>query len=97
MEDTITQNWKTIELEDVNEEGYFIIPARGDPNQYAMKGPSSLFPTYEEAEKVYQMMIAKGVAGIGDVKVAKARLEHHRKLDLLVEEDARPRLVVVSS
>lgn len=95
--DTVTLDWKTIELEDVDQEGFIIIPAKGDANQYAMAGPSALFDTHEKAQKVYEMMISKGVAGIGDVKIAKARLSHHRKVEIAAEpqEASPPRLVVV--
>lgn len=95
--DTVTTEWKSIESEDVDQEGFIIIPAKGDANQYAMAGPNALFDTFDKAQKIYEMMISKGVAGIGDVKIVRARLSHHRKVDVetSVEETATPRLVVV--
>lgn len=86
--------WNTVEQEDVEQEGWIVIPSAGKPNQYAMKGPASLFTSKDEAERVVMMMISKGVAGIGDVKIAQARLSHHRKVDIAAE-DTTPKLVLV--
>jgi hypothetical protein len=78
------QRYVAVEDENVDQEGFILVPTRDAGASYASKSQTALFSTEAEAREVVSALITKGMIGFNEMQVRKAKLSHHRKLEVEV-------------
>lgn len=93
LESPTVVTWKVLEKEDVEETGYVLLPTSPTQDGYISKGPATLFASLEEANAAVAHVVRQGLP-IGAVRVAEAKLSHHRMLQVKDEPAQKPSLIV---
>ena len=93
MEPLTPEEWTVIEDEDINVEGYMLIPSSGNPTRYIMAGPAKLFPEEAHAREVLSHLTSQGKIPLGSYKVVHAKLAQARVL--AVKDVAEPSSLIL--